>query len=205
MWEKAAKRTGGSYNVFKFITLDSSHDQLLVDWQSYGFIIAGKRGYLVQISQKGVKHDNNLAVFEIVCRISGSFPVDIRGERRMSSFLSHSRGRPGIPPPNYPKIFPLDLLPPPTISLLLTWIKPTAEQSNSNMATRSDWTWNGSRLQEADRNDCLWYTHICSDTILAFQNESSLKSKKTFGGIILKQALWVKYYYPQLGIVLCYH
>ena len=26
---------------------------------------------------KGVKHDNNLAVFEIVCRISGSFRVDI--------------------------------------------------------------------------------------------------------------------------------
>ena len=47
--------------------------------------------------------------------------------------------------------------------------------------------------------------HTRSDTILAFQKESSLKSKKPFGGIILKQALWVKYYYPQLGIVLCYH
>ena len=29
-----------------------SHDRLWVDWQSYGFIIAGKRGYLVKISQK---------------------------------------------------------------------------------------------------------------------------------------------------------
>ena len=129
-----------------------------------------------------------------------------RRERRMSSFLSHSRGRPGIPPPNYPKIFPLDLLPPPTISLLLTWINPTAEQStcNSNMATRSDWTWNGSRIQEADRNDCLWYTHMQWYHISLSERELS-EEQKPFGGIILKQALWVKYYYPQLGIVLCYH
>ena len=82
---------------------------------------------------KGVKHDNNLAVFEIVCRISGSFRVDIRGERRMSSFLSHSGRRPGIPPPNYPKIFSLENLPlPPTISLFLTCCSTSTERSTCN-------------------------------------------------------------------------
>ena len=39
---------------------------------------------------KGVKHDNNLAVFEIVCRISGSFRVDIllRSGRETDVFIS---------------------------------------------------------------------------------------------------------------------
>ena len=45
---------------------------------------------------KGVKHDNNLAVFEIVCRISGSFGVDIRAARdgclHFSAILAAAQG-----------------------------------------------------------------------------------------------------------------
>ena len=68
---------------------------------------------------KGVKHDNNLAVFEIVCRISGSFPGE-SGRRETDVFIS----QPFWPQPRGSQVPIIQksshCLPAPTISLLLT-------------------------------------------------------------------------------------
>ena len=144
-----------------------------------------------------------------------------RGERRMSSFLSHSGRVAGIPPPNYPKIFPLENLP-----LFLSFSP--ANSPPPVTVTSSDITWN-ERTQKR---------HYCLN--IPTQTESQLDQKSTsrlwsqlnweFSTSVVElervkailrhypeqpalwvesfyysEALWVESYYPQLAFVLCCH